>query len=57
MKTFFRHCLPAYREYEVSSEVIDGQHSEVLNQAENRLHVQKALMTYLMSKDGDYCWL
>jgi len=44
----FMHCLPAYRNHEVTSEVIDGPQSVVLQEAENRLHVQKALMCYLL---------
>ncbi len=44
----FMHCLPAHREEEVTAEVIDGKHSVVFQQAENRLHAQKALMTALM---------
>ncbi|MDC1046525.1 ornithine carbamoyltransferase [Candidatus Pseudothioglobus singularis] len=44
----FMHCLPAYREKEVSSEVIDGNQSVVWNEAENRLHVQKSLLLYLI---------
>ena len=42
------HCLPAYRGIEVSSEVIDGSKSVVWSEAENRLHVQKALLLYLI---------
>ena len=44
----FMHCLPAYRGYEVSAEVIDGPQSVVWDQAENRLHAQKALMEFLL---------
>ena len=44
----FIHCLPAYRGKEVSSEVIDGKQSVVWGEAENRLHVQKSLLLYLI---------
>ena len=44
----FLHCLPAYRGYEVSEGVIDGKQSRVFDEAENRLHVQKAVMAMLM---------
>jgi ornithine carbamoyltransferase len=44
----FMHCLPAHRGEEVSAEVVDGPQSVVWEQAENRLHVQKALMEYLL---------
>ena len=44
----FMHCLPAYRGKEVSSEVIDGKQSVVWGEAENRLHVQKSLLLYLI---------
>ena len=46
----FMHCLPAYRDHEVASEVIDGPQSVVIQEAENRLHAQKALMCYLLHK-------
>jgi len=41
------HCLPAYRGYEISAEVLDGPQSVIWDQAENRLHTQKALMVWL----------
>ena len=46
------HCLPAYRGYEIDAEVIDGPQSVVFDEAENRVHAQKAVMTWLMVASG-----
>lgn len=46
--SIYLHCLPCNRDYEVSKDVIDGPQSAVFDQAENRLHAQKAIMSLLM---------
>ncbi|WP_185173236.1 ornithine carbamoyltransferase [Rothia nasimurium] len=48
----FLHCLPAYRGYEVTANVIDGPASVVFDEAENRLHAQKALMAFLLAESN-----
>lgn len=46
----FMHCLPAHREEEVTSEVMDGPSSVIFDEAENRLHAQKAIMRYCLGR-------
>ena len=47
-ETIFMHCLPAHRGEEVTADVIDGAHSVVFDQSENRLHVQKSIMLWCL---------
>ena len=43
------HCLPAYRSKEITDEVIEGKKSRIFDQAENRMHVQQALLSCLLA--------
>lgn len=51
-KAIFLHCLPAHRGEEVAADVIDGPQSRVWDEAENRLHIQKAIMAVLMGGEA-----
>ena len=47
------HCLPAYRDKEIAAEVVDGPRSVVWDEAENRRHAQKAVLTWLLRQAGE----
>jgi ornithine carbamoyltransferase len=47
----FMHCLPAHRGEEVTADVLDGSHSQVILQAANRLHFQVALLVWLLGEE------
>ncbi len=49
-EALFMHCLPAHRDDEVTSEVMDGKQSVIFDEAENRLHAQKAIMRWCLEK-------
>ena len=47
------HCLPAYRDKEIAAEVLEGPQSVVWDEAENRRHAQKAVLTWLLQYDDE----
>ncbi len=49
-EALFMHCLPTHRNEEVTSSVMDGPHSVVFDEAENRLHAQKAIMRWCLTQ-------
>ena len=49
------HCLPARRGEEISEDVLEGPKSKVFDEAENRLHVQKAIMALIMQTENPVC--
>ncbi|MBX8632437.1 MAG: ornithine carbamoyltransferase, partial [Thermoplasmata archaeon YP2-bin.285] len=49
-RSIVMHCLPAHRGMEITDEVLDGERSAVMDQAENRLHTEKALLLWLLGR-------